>query len=56
MLYLQRVGLQTQTFGAELHDAVGAERVPDFVLTDGRQPERRVDLQLRRRDENGLVT
>lgn len=53
---LQSVRLQAQTFSAQLHDAVGAEGVPDFVLTDGRQPERRVHLQLGRRDEDGLVT
>lgn len=54
--YLQRVRLQAQTFRAQLHDAVGAEGVSHFVLTDGRQPERRVGLQLGRRDEDGLVT
>lgn len=54
--YLQRVGLQAEAFGAELHDAVGAESVSDFVLTDGRQPEGRVHLQLRRWDQDGLVT
>lgn len=53
---LESVRLQAQTLSAQLHDAVGAEGVPDFVLTDGRQPERRVHLQLGRRDEDGLVT
>lgn len=33
--YLQSVCLQTQTFGAQLHDAVGTESVANFVLTDG---------------------
>lgn len=56
LFYLQRVGLQAEAFGAELHDAVGAESVSDFELTDGRQPESRIHLQLRRRDQDGLVT
>jgi len=53
--YLQRVRLQAEAFGAELHHAVGAEGVADFVLTDGRQPKSRVHLQLGRRDQDGLV-
>lgn len=54
-LYLQSLRLQAQTSGAHLHDAVGAEGVPHFGLADRRQPERRVGLQLGRRDEDGLV-
>lgn len=32
--YLEGVGLQAQALGAQLHDAVRAEGVPDFVLAD----------------------
>ena len=52
---LQGFRLQAQAFGAELHDAVGAEGVADPELADGQQPERRVGLQLHRRDQDGLV-
>ncbi len=55
-LYLESVSLQAEAFGAELHDAVGAESVSDFVLTDGWQPESWIHLQLGRRDQDGLVT
>lgn len=55
-LYLEHVGLQAKAFGAQLHDAVGAEGVSNFVLTHGWQPERRIHLQLRWRYQDGLVT
>lgn len=48
--------MEAEAFCAELHDTVGAEGVSDFELADCRQPQGRVDLQLRRRDEDGLVT
>lgn len=35
---------------------VGAEGVSDFVLRDGRQPDRGVDLDLRGWDEDSVVT
>lgn len=52
---LERLGLQAESFGAELHDAVGAEGVSHPHLADGQQPQRRVGLQLHRRDQDGLV-
>lgn len=53
--HLKCIGLQAQAFGAELHDAVGAEGVSDLQLADGQQPQGRVGLQLHRRDQDGLV-
>ena len=52
---LERLGLQAQSFGAELHDAVGAEGVSHLQLADGQQPQRRVGLQLHGGDQDGLV-
>lgn len=52
---LERLRLQAQPFGAELHDAVGAEGIADPQLTDGQQPQRRVGLQLHRRNQDGLM-
>lgn len=52
---LERLGLQAQPFGAQLHDAVGAEGVSHPQLADGQQPQRRVGLQLHRGDQDGLV-
>ena len=52
---LQRFSLQTESFGAQLHDAVGAEGVSHPQLADGQQPQRRVGLQLHRGDQDGLV-
>lgn len=52
---LERLGLQAQSFGAELHHAVGAEGVSHPQLADGQQPQRRVGLQLHRGDQDGLV-
>ena len=44
--YLEGLGLEAQALGAELHDRVGAEGVPDLVLADRQQPQSRVHLQL----------
>lgn len=53
---LQHLCLGAQTFGAELHNRVGAEGVSDLVLTEHAQPQRQRALQLQRRDKDGLVT
>lgn len=53
--YLEGLCLRAQPLGAELHHRVGTERIADFVLTDGKQPQGRVGFQLRRWDEDGLV-
>ena len=52
---LERFGLQPESFGAQLHDAVGAEGVSHPQLADGQQPQRRVGLQLHRGNQDGLV-
>lgn len=52
---LERLSLQAESFGAELHDTVGAEGVSHPKLADSQQPQCRVGLQLHRRDQDGLV-
>ena len=53
--HLEDLSLRAQALGAELHDRVGAEGVSDAVLTERAQPQRQAGLQLKRRDEDGLV-
>ena len=53
--YLQALCLSPEALGAELHDGVGAEGVPDAELTDGQEPQGGVHLQLRGGDQDGLV-
>lgn len=52
---LELVDRRAQSLGAELHDAVGAEGVADFVLADRGQPEAWVDFHFRWRDEDRVV-
>lgn len=54
--YLEQLSLSSQPFSAELHDRVGAESVPDAVLTERAQPQRQAALQLEGRDQDRLVT
>lgn len=42
----QGLGLCPQTLGAHLHNGIGAEGDPHFVLTDCREPEGNIALQL----------
>lgn len=51
----QRLRLRTQALGAHLHDWVRAEGDSHFILTDCSEPERRIALQLQRRDQDRLV-
>ena len=53
--YLEELRLRSQALGAELHDGVGAEGVPDAVLAQGAEPQRQAGLQLEGRDQDGLV-
>lgn len=54
--YLEQLSLSSQPFSAELHDRVGAEGVPDAVLTERAQPQRQAALQLEGRNQDRLVT
>lgn len=55
-MYLQQLRLSTQAFGAELHDRIRAEGVSNTILTQCAQPQGQWDLQLHRRNQDGLVT
>lgn len=54
--YLEQLSLSSQPFSAQLHDGVGAEGVPDAVLTERAEPQREAALQLEGRNQDGLVT
>lgn len=53
---LEQIGLRSQSFRAELHHRVGAEGVSDAVLTERTQPQRQAALQLKGRNQDGLMT
>jgi len=53
--YLELLRLRAQALGAELHDRVGAEGIPDAVLTQRAEPQGQAALQLKGGDEDGLV-
>jgi len=46
----QSFSLGAQAFGAHLHHRIRTERHSYFILTDRRQPQRRIGLQLQRRN------
>lgn len=51
----QSFSLGAQAFGAHLHHRIRTERHSYFILTDRWQPQRRIGLQLQRRNQNGLM-
>lgn len=54
--YFQQLCLSAQAFGAELHHRVRTKGVSDAILAERAKPQRQAALQLKGRNEDGLMT